>query len=120
LCSLRQAGRSHRAIRSRSAELLKRARIEPRRLVDQPLRRLALRWRLKMVSTLWPFTRSPIQTLMPPSQKVSQPQLDLANVKCGDGFVEGHFCRRFIVAASCSLRSFNVACLSSNETRDRA
>ena len=38
----------------------------------------------------------------------------------GDGFVEGHFSRRFIVAASCSLRSFNVACLSSNETRDRA
>jgi hypothetical protein len=30
---------------------------------------------LNIVSAWWPFIVSPIQTLMPPAQKVSQPQL---------------------------------------------
>jgi hypothetical protein len=31
--------------------------------------------RLNVVSAWWPFMLSPIHTLMPPSQKVSTPQL---------------------------------------------
>ena len=38
----------------------------------------------------WPFIVSPIHTLMPPSQKVSQPQLILVGVEGGDGVIEGH------------------------------
>jgi hypothetical protein len=39
--SSRQGARNRRAIRSRNPELLKCTRIDPRHLVDQPLRRLA-------------------------------------------------------------------------------
>jgi hypothetical protein len=68
------AGETEGLVGQQPRHLLKRLRIEPRRLVDEPLCRLShflsVEACLGMVVIV-----SPIQTFKPPSQKVSRPQL---------------------------------------------